>query len=843
MIIYASTYNNVRETGGKAKGLYILRDAGVTVPDFFVITASTFDGVLKNVKNGDVENVLLHFELTEEDKSTIASILSKWNFPQVKLVVRSSVADEDGEHNSFAGIMDSYLHIDSMPLLFEKINAVAVSAYSARVMVYRQEKKIPDKIRPAVVVQLQVAATVSGLIFSTWPQYPQELAIHAVKGFGDQLMNGALQADEYYFLKKKGTLNRKVKHDETTDAPITPDQLTVLYNAATKLESHFSAPQDIEFVFSDNDLYIVQCRPITQSIPTVIVYDNSNIQESYCGVTTPLTFSFAQKAYATVYNQTMETLHLPVKQIAAQQHVVTNLLGLVQGRIYYNINNWYKGLQLLPSFRQNKADMERMMGVLEPVDFVEDRTLSFFQKIKLVPQLMVNLVRLLTAFRKLQDTVPTFLSNFQKYYAAFYNNELVNKSYETVQQFHRNIAQEMLAQLDYLDKNLLQHWSTPIVNDFYVMMNNGRVQRLLKKAGMEDADTFISHYLSGNQDIASAKPAIAMQELATRAVKEPHLNQLILLLPADIHEQVEKKYPDFFAAVIQYIESYGDRTIGELKLETVTMREAPFVLYKYLRNIVITANTGHAEKTGKLRADAEQQLHNLLHRRTVFFKKGVYNSLSKLQKGIQYREAMRLERTRLFGMYRRIFLAAGNWFCNKGVIQDERDIFYLELNELVTLLNSNSNADLKDMIAARKKTFAEYELMEMPSRLEVPSPPVSIQHSTSYDGNTLRGTGCVAGIVSGEAMVVSNTSGNLEVHGKIIVAERTDPGWAVLFPSCKAVLISKGSSLSHSVILLREFGIPAIINIPDLMKRIKTGMQLTIDGTTGEINIRSHEKS
>ena len=71
-----------------------------------------------------------------------------------------------------------------------------------------------------------------------------------------------------------------------------------------------NAPQDIEFCVADEQLYLLQARPITALIPLQVVYDNSNIQESYCGVTTPLTFSFAQRAYTTVYRQTMRVLGL-----------------------------------------------------------------------------------------------------------------------------------------------------------------------------------------------------------------------------------------------------------------------------------------------------------------------------------------------------------------------------------------------------------------------------------------------------------------------------------------------------------------------------------------------------
>lgn len=843
MIIYQSLYNNAEEVGGKANGLYKLRSAGYNVPDFFVITASTFKQFIKSHNADQLAVSMLQFELSDEDKSTISSILTKWNFPGTKLVVRSSITDEDGSNHSFAGMMDSFLHVDSAPSLFEKINVVAASAYSERAIAYRREKGIKEDALPAVIVQMEVAAIKSGVMFSTWPQYPQELAIHIVNGFGDKLMHGEVQADEYYLTRKNGVLNRQITHADGASVELNNEELQQLYNAAIKLEKQMLHPQDIEFVFSYQGLYIVQSRPITQSIPAVIVYDNSNIQESYCGVTTPLTYSFAQKAYATVYNQTMQSLHLPEGQIAANQDVVNNLLGLVKGRIYYNINNWYKGLQLLPSFRQNKKDMERMMGVQEPVDFVEDRELNFFQKVKLVPVLIKNLFHLLLAFRNLKNTVPAFLENFQKQYNLFYSKERIIDD-AGILPAKEDKGYQLLKQLDFLDKNLLQQWSTPIVNDFYVMMSNGTVQRLLNKAGITDSNSFISYYLSGSQDIASAQPAIAMQTLAVEAVMNIHLAELILHLPADIHLQVEKSYPEFFVQVKKYIELYGDRTIGELKLETVTMREEPYVLYKYLRNTVDASGAGNDGEASILRADAVNQLDNLLGAGKSALKSRIYKSLDRLKKGIQYREAMRLERTRLFGMYRRVFLSAGNWLRSNNIIENERDVFYLTFDELKMYLTIKpADEKVKMLISRRKEEFSAYELLEVASRVEIPSPPTHSVADETTNADVLRGTGCVPGKVTGEAIVITNTSDNLNVHGKIIVAERTDPGWAVLFPSCKAVLISKGSSLSHSVILLREFGIPAVINIPRLTKRIKTGMTLTVDGESGEIQIIDHEEN
>src|SRR5690606_37912996 len=99
----------------------------------------------------------------------------------------------------------------------------------------------------------------------------------------------------------------------------------------------------------------------------------------------------------------------------------------------------------------------------------------------------------------------------------------------------------------------------------------------------------------------------------------------------------------------------------------------------------------------------------------------------------------------------------------------------------------------------------------------------------------LKGQGCYPGQVSGEIILIKDPGDSLDVNGKIICALRTDPGWAALFPTCMGVLIEKGSSLSHSVIMLRELGIPTIINVPGLCNRLQSGEWVHMDAGSGEI--------
>lgn len=805
--------SNIRNetVGGKARGLLKLRKQGFSVPDFFILPASAFSRYLAQRSADSL--------LSEAQRAEIIAQLDRWPWPEKGVAVRSSVAGEDGSDHAFPGMMDSFLNVRDEANLWKAIEDVVNSAWSERALAYRKEKQITGAIIPAVVVQQQIDAEISGVVFTVNPVYPNEMAIHTVAGLGTGLVGGELEPTETYLDRNNGeVLYQKIRtsagHDvprtdvpNDGDGPLSLSLLTELYQTCLRIEKQSGPPQDIEFCVAGEQLYLLQARPITVPIATPTVYDNSNIQESYCGVTTPLTFSFARRAYATVYTQTMQVLGLPSSTINAQQDMVNNLLGLVRGRIYYNINNWYRGLQLLPSFRQNKEDMERMMGLEEPVDFVADQRKSFLQKARLLPRLGLTLGRLLYRFSRLDQDTAAFQSHFRQHFERFYNLPLSDLR-----------SDELWQQKEQLDQQLLHHWTTPIINDFYVMMKNGSALRALRKAGTASAEEALQRYVSGDPEIDSLKPTLELMALANQAKKNSELREFLLATPlADVHDQLTTQFPDFFAKVQQYIHHYGDRTVGELKLETITMRVAPSVFYQYLRNYLSTDVSFNPLDTATIPSATAN----------------VRKKLSQLKQGIKRREALRLERTRLFGMYRTLFIRLGQRFFQASILSEARDIFYLEESEIVQLIESSAGFD-PALVAERKRQGQRWEQEFVPSRIIVPSRPKLVDTSAASQ-DALRGEGCVPGRVSGEVIVIRRPDDDLAVRGKIICALRTDPGWAALFPVCQAVLIEKGSSLSHSVILLRELGIPTIINIPGLTQSVVSGTKIELDAGTGEI--------
>ncbi len=71
--------------------------------------------------------------------------------------------------------------------------------------------------------------------------------------------------------------------------------------------------------------------------------------------------------------------------------------------------------------------------------------------------------------------------------------------------------------------------------------------------------------------------------------------------------------------------------------------------------------------------------------------------------------------------------------------------------------------------------------------------------------------------------------------GEILVAEFTDPGWVTLFSRAAGLLVERGSLLSHSAIVAREMGIPAIVSLPGITSWLKDGEYVEMNGATGRV--------
>ena len=190
----------------------------------------------------------------------------------------------------------------------------------------------------------------------------------------------------------------------------------------------------------------------------------------------------------------------------------------------------------------------------------------------------------------------------------------------------------------------------------------------------------------------------------------------------------------------------------------------------------------------------------------------------------------------------------GERLTEAGRLDDPRDVFWLEVEELLGLARGTATSwDVRGLVAVRREEFEGYQAATPPPDRFTTRGPVATSELTSdvpaadgADGDVRTGLGCCAGVVEGTVRVVRDPRGVELSPGTILVAERTDPGWVLLFPACAGLVVERGSLLSHSAIVARELGIPAAVAVPGATDWLEDGDRVRLDGSTGRVE-RVHE--
>lgn len=873
----------VSQVGGKALSLAKTQQCGFETPPFSVITTDTFVQMLRPFE-GELSALLVNFNSDKVEAKHVEQRM-KEIFETVELppeviqnfqiwatelkiqnsyfAVRSSVVDEDGENFSFAGQMESHLYQKNIVDIESSIHKVMASAFSERSLIYRKKNKLETtKIQCAVVIQKMLRPEASGVLFTRNPKSgsSQEYHISAAFGVGEGIVSGHSDCDEWTYDWRTGRFESTIGNKQqmvisaesgpgtqTCTVPknmqmapcLGEQQLQDLLKKAKALRDNYNFDLDIEWAFEGGKLYFLQARAITSHQKShqnldVMVFDNSNIQESFCGITLPLTFSFASEAYFYVYTQLMKEMRFSEYEIRLHEERHRKMLAYVHGRVFYNIESWYLGLKFLPSFGKNKSDMERMMGVEYPVDFVHDLELTPRQKLKVLPQLLGIAARLGYKFSTIDKLKMKFSTWFSRSYANFENKNLKSMS-----------DRELVNLIQVAKLHFLENWGIPLVNDFFVMTNNGRVYRTLEKIGLKQEGP----KLLFGEKLESTEPTKRIIKLCEEIKSNQHVLSLIKgsMNGQDFFRDLKHVSPEIHSHVRRYIYDYGDRVAGELKLESKTLHQDPQFLFEILRSYLdsgIPALADFEKQELKQRELAEMTVFKAIKSKLGSLQLILFKSqLRRLRKGIVYRESMRMDRTRVFGLFRKFYLEVGQKWSERGILETPRDIFYLTEREISDLVCARSVIlDVKKQIQLRKNDLENVLQQEPPSHFSAVAPigaqsAFRVPFKNNIQNEGMRGLGCFPGIVTGQVAVVLSPDDvhPREIEDKILVAMRTDPGWAPLFLNLKGLIVEKGSSLSHSAIVARELQIPTIVGVSNITKLLKSGDFIKFNGETGEI--------
>ena len=210
---------------------------------------------------------------------------------------------------------------------------------------------------------------------------------------------------------------------------------------------------------------------------------------------------------------------------------------------------------------------------------------------------------------------------------------------------------------------------------------------------------------------------------------------------------------------------------------------------------------------------------------------------------VRDRENLRLQRTRVFGRVRALVRAMGDELAQAGVLTTREDVFQLALEELLGAIEGGAiSYELKALVAARRAEAQRLPRGTPPERMEMSGAIITALRrertapAAQEDNQALRrGLGCAPGIARGTARVIREAREATLEPGEVLVAQHTDPGWIALFTNAAAIVVERGSLLSHSAIVARELGIPCVVQLKGATRWLADGDRIEVDGMSGEV--------
>ena len=813
----------------KAENLEILQKQGFSVPKFIVLSEK--EEVNLSFSEKDFFAVRSNFSAEDSGEHSFAGqFLTRLNVKREK--VEEAVQEVFA---SYAGSLDykekanrgKEEYCSQKQKKAEQGKVEQGKAEQEKAEQKKAEQRKVDSSVETIIIQEMLFPEKSGVLFTKNPKgLLSEMVAVLGQGLGDKVVEDKENILTYHYFpgeclylegqgagfspekeeEKSKSLASEGRRQKSQSLGLEEEELKRLFTLGERIEQLFQKPMDIEFAIEKGKIYILQAREITtldMHLP-IRILDNSNISESFPGICLPLSVSFAKEMYSGIF--TSLGRRFLGKKVSSYEELFQQMVGEFSGRMYYEISSWYDILRLLPFSKKIIPVWQGMLGVSnEEINFSREKP-SFFLKCRIA---ILFCYYFFVSQRKMKE-LDRF---FQERYALY--SKRVDEE-EEAQALYR-IFREM-------KEDLLREWDITLLNDMV---------------------SFISTHLYGKKtafSLETMKPVRALSALKTVARKHG--------LDSEEYRREKKSY----------ISAYGDRIVGELKLETRTYRTNEELLDRWIMDSLEMEN---AEKDGEETSRSEKSSEPKPRKSFLY---------RLAESSCNNREISRLHRTRCFGLMRSIVDKIGEKTIGF-------DVYYLSLEELKEMLFSGKDFSLK--IAREKELRKAYERLPVLSRVKllgkVDRDPLAgeiavlnyesfkekgnikgqigkpgkdgkisksgrigqMEKAGKEDGDSAPrvffGRGVSKGIFRGEVLKIKSLQelSVAEAKGKILLSYSTDPGWFPYLNMAGGLITERGSLLSHSAILARELEKPAVVNIPNIMEELQSGDMVEIDGDLG----------
>ncbi len=816
--------NNASDVGNKAASLIELRKEGFPVPDGFVIDKDTYLEIIRTNQIEDAINTLLR-QLTIENLTTtskaICSLFEGLTIPSSikeeiygklsadkSYAVRSSGTKEDMETHSFAGQYETFLNVTAESVI-DKMLLCYQSMFSEVILSYFLNNHISfSNMAMSVIVQEMADAEYSGICFTLNPLTGNdtEMLIEVGEGLGENIVSGKVAPEQYYF-----DWYQESFHFDPKNRFLDSKLLTDMTRLFLEIQLHFGYPCDIEFAICQNSVQILQARKITKIKYQEItdIWSTADFKDGGVSATTCKPYMWS--LYEYIWEHSLRKFILDSKILPAKD-LEKKLGDMFYGRCYWNLSVVKKAMSQVVGYKEREFDSE--YGV--SINYEGDGHVT-----KASPKALFSIIRMALAQKKIVNTRNENATRYQKELLDTYHTYKENYDSQQITDIKQTWYQ--LTHNDYLYSETTYFWQI-FINTIHQSLYK---ESLLKYVSESEYLTLL-----GNIDnISHLLPFYDMWDISRKIRKEEA--QLNFWLENDIQTIANADIPE----VRTLVKHYGYHSDKELDVTYPCYYEDATPLIATLKEMVTLEDSfgPHADKERGNRA-YDNILQSVTSRYGSKTCQKLNTRIQKMRSMLWWREEFRDISTRFYYIIRVYTKLLAKELVAENILPEENDIWYLKVSTLWDYLDHKlSKEQLLDLLCRNKKYYHAYRNYMSENEIGCVFSDEGVC-SPSDTTALIKGIGANNGIVCGTARVIESFDeiGRLE-ENDILVTRFTDTGWTSKFAILSGIVTEYGGILCHAAIVSREYGIPAIVSCTDVMKKIKDGQKIKIDGATGVV--------
>ena len=838
--------------GGKAYNCARLKQAGFPVPDGIVIPKDVSDSEVRALPGDPWFDTLP---------------------AGTRFAVRSSGIGEDGEGHSFAGVHETQLNVERSGLA-QAVVLCRRSAGSDQARAYRDARRLADDdVAIGVLVQCMVPAVTSGVAFTINPVTgADDIVVNAAWGLGEALVSGRVDPDEFTLSKRdSGVISERLGAKNGGTGPtLSHDQLRELGGLLSRIEKHYGAPQDIEWCHDGRGFWIVQSRPVTAaSRPnSELRTENSELRTENLE---PGTSNSAPRSPNPEPERTQNPK--PGTQNPETEWTRANLAEVFPDQMSPQCLDAYETML-------NRGQQQFMGRFLAPFDELGPMFKVFNGRMYMNLSQMRRVATLIAApaadmLRSLghpeqirpEDEVPARapLPEILRCLPDFIRVGSYDVGIERVLRKHEARMREMLARFSRVDPRALSDRELMNAIEQWIESAPAMIQPVFVMSGVLSRETAVRKICNR---VGFSYERLVYPQLAAgaRSVSTQQAFDLVALATAAGHDTVATAYlldndgtfADFRTALAgtsflekldRFLDEYGHRGRYESDWALPRMHENPATVLFAIRERLHARTEDANAVSDRQTADAyaawrafEAQL-TWWQRWTILPRARAL--IGRLKKQYGWREQVRSDLTRIVRYMRGYHLVLAERFVERGWLDRCDDYFLLRLDEIAAVIHGvEPGPGLRGIAARRAAELAAQKDLYIPMLMRESELPALMRRTAAPpDGNADVLTGlCVSpGGVNAAVVVMKDPSEFATMkRGAILVAPATDPSWTPLFTLASGVIVEVGGMLSHASTIAREYGLPALANVKDATRILKTGDRVSLDASGGRVTRRSN---